>query len=99
MHTDVALDPEMWREPGGQSGMQSGSNDRSDPAPSCVGFTELMHYASVGDVVMVCRLIEQGHDPLIRTRTGCTALHLAVKHNKPALVRILLSATQGVNPC
>ena len=97
--TDTDLNAEFCPESRAQSAMQWRQNDLhstlSGPTPSCDGFTELMHYASVGDPVMVTRLIDQGHDPLIRTQTGCTALHLAVKHRKPALVRILLSATQG----
>jgi len=97
--TDTDLNAGLCFESRGQSATQWRDNDLlsilSGPAPSCAGFTELMHYTSVGDVVMVTRLFDQGHDSVITTQTGCTALHLAVKYRKPALVKVLLSATQG----
>lgn len=59
---------------------------------ACRGYSEVMHYTSVGDEEMVRRLISLGHEAHAARENGCTALHLAAKYNHPRLISVLLTA-------
>jgi len=61
------------------------------------GFTELMHYTSIGDADMVLRLIDQGHDLMAKRDNGCMALHLAVKYRQAFIVPMLLSFNDAMH--
>lgn len=55
------------------------------------GETDLTHFAALGDVPALRRLLEGGADPDERNRTGWTALHCVAQRGSEAAARLLVA--------
>eukprot|EP00472_Partenskyella_glossopodia_P012741 CAMPEP_0197540288 /NCGR_PEP_ID=MMETSP1318-20131121/65349_1 /TAXON_ID=552666 /ORGANISM="Partenskyella glossopodia, Strain RCC365" /LENGTH=138 /DNA_ID=CAMNT_0043099229 /DNA_START=65 /DNA_END=481 /DNA_ORIENTATION=+ len=58
---------------------------------------DLLSACASGDHETVEELLRSGDATILATRNGCSALHVAVRHGHPSVVRVLISHNANVD--